>query len=128
MANYPVEWGWQADLEPDAGNQPRVIPLLPSILGGADPDVIQAAARMARSAPLSGPPTSGPAVSGTSGWAISMGQATVGAGMGPLMPNIEQFGFCLYLCPNGRIKRLGRRGAIPCQSRIPSSSGIDLEY
>ena len=60
MANYPVEWGWQADLEPDAGNQPRVIPLLPSILGGADPDVIQAAARMARSAPLSGPPTSGP--------------------------------------------------------------------
>jgi hypothetical protein len=42
-----------------------------------------------------------------------------------LMPSVEQFGFCLYLCPNGDVRRLTRgSGAVGCQSWIPSVGGL----
>jgi hypothetical protein len=44
-----------------------------------------------------------------------------------LMPNIQQFGFCLYLCPDGGVKRLDRSNlGAGCQPSILPHQGIGL--
>ena len=43
-----------------------------------------------------------------------------------LMPGIEQFGFCLYLCPDGAVRRIPNRGALGCQSFIFRNGGLGL--
>ena len=129
MTNYPLKWGWHTDPESDASEQPHLIALLPSMLGGAHPDVVQAAANIGRSAHPSGP--SSPPVGSERGERQGYLDAPGGGGSDgwcSLIPNIEQFGFCLYLCPNGQIKRQGKRLVFRCTPRIPPSGGIDLEY
>jgi len=43
-----------------------------------------------------------------------------------LMPGIEQFGFCLYLCPDGAVRRIPNRGSLGCQSFILRNGGLGL--
>jgi hypothetical protein len=44
-----------------------------------------------------------------------------------LMPNIQQFGFCLYLCPDGSVRRLDKSNlGTGCQSQILPHQGIGL--
>jgi hypothetical protein len=44
-----------------------------------------------------------------------------------LMPNIQQFGFCLYLCPDGSVKRLDKSNlGTGCQPSILPHQGIGL--
>jgi hypothetical protein len=43
-----------------------------------------------------------------------------------LMPGIEQFGFCLYLCPDGAVRRIPNRGKLGCQSFIFRNGGLGL--
>ena len=44
-----------------------------------------------------------------------------------LMPDIQNFGFCLYLCPNGTVKRLDKsRLGTGCQPWIHSHDGLGL--
>ena len=43
------------------------------------------------------------------------------------MPNIQQFGFCLYLCPDGSVKRLDKSNlGTGCQPSILRHQGIGL--
>ena len=43
-----------------------------------------------------------------------------------LMPGIEQFGFCLYLCPDGAVRRIPNRTGLGCQPFIFRNGGLGL--
>jgi|HubBroStandDraft_6_1064221.scaffolds.fasta_scaffold525763_3 hypothetical protein len=43
-----------------------------------------------------------------------------------LMPGIDQFGFCLYLCPDGAVRRLDKSPLGGCQAWIFRNGGRGL--
>jgi len=44
MARYPLEWGWHTD-QPAAPGLPEFTPVMPTLLGGGDPDLIFASSK-----------------------------------------------------------------------------------
>ena len=75
-------------------------------------------------------------IDGDAGSAVGVGAPSLvpgpggdGSGRGTdkctLMPGSQQFGMCLYLCPDGTVRRLDR-GPLGCQSFIFRNGGLGL--
>jgi hypothetical protein len=121
---YPLEWGWDAPSEPEIPRAQQATAAMPTLLGGADVDSTSNAKH------IGGPEKSGL----PEGKSDDTRQAYLNDGSGngnlekcPLMPNIQQFGFCLYVCPSGGVRRLDKSplGA-GCQPFVFPSGGIGL--
>jgi len=96
-------------------------------------------ARGAKTAPLdflSANPVHYGFIDGDAGSAVGVGAPSLvpgpggdGSGRGTdkctLMPGPQQFGMCLYLCPDGTVRRLDR-GPLGCQSFIFRNGGLGL--